>query len=655
MQNTPILIKYRSLFLKHKVPFALGILALLATNAAGALIPGLIQQAIDLLDATKTGQSLGSANTMAIFEKLLLEMAGLAILVFIARLCSRYWIIGAGQRLEYDVRNRLYRHLLNMPSSFFSANPSGELMSRMTNDVESLRMMIGGGIMLGFNTLFVYCTTLPMMIRISPTLTILAFILYPLGVFALTKLSTQVKSLYYQVQDVLGKISSDLQENFTGIAVIQAYVKEDIENQRMKKASQEYLSIYQRLIQKRVLLMMIFIILGGLSYLAVLSFGGWQVIDHKMTLGGFIAFTLYLERIAWPTASMGWTISTIQQGTAALTRVDDILSQESTITSVESPLLLPQPSRGEIRIEQLDFAYENPYFQKRTENLANAKAMGSDEDADPYHPFEKQETPREDLVLKNIHLFIPSGNTVAIVGPIGAGKSTLLRLLPRLLEVPQKAIYLDDVDITQVSLSELRHTVSFMPQQSYLFSTTVGQNIVFHNPETFATLKDTMVVPLADVASIHEDVLGMANQYETIVGERGQMLSGGQRQRVSMTRTLLQSQLIDAPILILDDPFSQVDAGTEERIINALDARKLFANKTTLFATHRMSMVQKADWVILMNHGEIVATGTHQELLTTQPLYQQLQRQDDLRKQSDIPADLTDIDDEQEVLEEQLS
>lgn len=635
MQNSSMFIKYRGLFLKYKVPFALGILALLATNAAGAMIPDLIQSAIDLLDASKT-KTLTPEDISKSFELLLFQMVGLAVLVFLARVLSRYWIISAGQRLEYDIRNLLYKHLLKMPSSFFSAHPSGELMSRMSNDVESLRMMIGGGIMLGFNTFFVYCTTLPMMIKISPSLTLVTFILYPIGIFVLTRISTRVKGLYYHVQEVLGHISTIVQENFTGIAVIQAYVKEDVENQRMKNESKRYLKVYQSLIQKRIILMMIFIILGGLSYLAVLSFGGLQVIDHRISLGGFIAFTLYLERIAWPTASMGWTISTVQQGAAALARVDDILSQESTITSPEHPLTLPKPLQGNIRIENLTYAYTNPYMKKATEDSIDDDGNEIVKTEDPFHPFESDTAIGPPPTLKNIHLSIPAGSTVAIVGPIGSGKSTLLRLLPRLLETPEGSIFLDDVDITNISLEELRNAVSLMPQQSYLFSTTIGNNIVFHNPDEFARLKETHVIPASETASVHQEIQAMMRQYDTMVGERGLMLSGGQRQRISLARTIMQSTLFEAPILILDDPFSQVDAGTEERIIDTLESRKLFENKTTLFATHRMSMVQKADWVILMNHGEIVATGPHEQLLLSQPLYKQLHRQDELRKQSDM-------------------
>lgn len=613
---TSILWRYRDVFLRYKTPFFLGIMALLATNAAGTAIPALIQRTIDLLKNYNNPASplfITPEALLAQLNQIILWLVVLAFVVFGTRVLSRFWITGAGQRIEYDLRNRLYQHLLKMPSQFYGANPTGELMSRMTNDVEALRMMIGGGIMMGFNTLFAYCTTLPMMLKISPRLTLLAFILYPLAVFVLTKLSTRVKHLYYKVQDVLGQISATVQENFTGIAVIQAYGKEATETQRVADESQRYFGTYQNLIKERVLMMMIFVVLGGFSYLAVLSFGGWQVIDSKITLGGFIAFTLYLERITWPTAAMGWTISTLQQGSAALERVDDILSQQPTIVSPEYPVALPQPVRGLIEIRQLSFAYHNPYQQQ---------SEPSDEQAVHW-------------VLKQINLQIQPGETLAIVGPIGSGKSTLLKLLPRLYDVPAQTIFMDGVDITTLTLADLRSAMVLMPQQSFLFSTSVEKNMAFQNPNAVRELVPQLI-PMAEAAQVHEEVLGLPHRYQTLVGERGVMLSGGQRQRVSLTRTLLQSEMAQAPVLILDDPFSHVDAGTEERIIAALEARRLLENKTTLFATHRMSMVKKADRVIVMDAGEIVASGTHAQLFATHPLYQALYQSAEITPDEDL-------------------
>lgn len=604
--------RYRKSFTRYKPYFLLGILALLATNLFAALIPLLIMEAIDRLQAL-SGEAATATQPAAIrrfitslvgegsFNRLLMMMLVFAGVVFVARVISRVCLTYAGGKIEYDFRNRLFGHLLAMPPGFFTAHPVGEVMSRMANDVEALRMMMGGGIMLSFNTLFTYLTCVPLMILISPTLTLLTFLVYPVCIYGAGRLSTRVKKLYYNVQTVLGDISSVVQENIAGMAVIQAYAREADENRRMREECQRYYDTYTGLIRQRVLMMMLFIVLGGLSYLAVLSVGGWQVIDGGMTFGGFVAFIFYLERITWPTASMGWTISTVQQGTAAIERLDDVLSVTPHIASPAKPVPLPEPVSGQIEMKNLSFAYHNPYLKQPPK-------------------------PEPEPVLQGINLSIRPGETIAVVGPVGAGKSTLLSLLPRLYDVPENAVFLDGVDITQVSLEALRKAIVFMPQQNFLFSTSIAHNIGFGKPEILLSEEDQLlsghIVPVAQTAHIHEEVMAFSRRYQTMVGERGVMLSGGQRQRVSLARAIL----LEAPVLILDDPFSNVDAETEADIIAALMERQVFRHKTTLFATHRFSLARQADRVVLLDAGRIIATGPHHELLSTQPLYQKLNR-----------------------------
>lgn len=555
------------------------------------MIPGMIGRCIDILAGTN--EQIRSAG----IEHILISIVGLAVVILAARVLSRVFLIGAGQKIEYDLRERLYSHLLKMPPQYYAANPAGELMSRMVNDVESLRMMTAGGMMLGFNTIFVYITILPVMIRINPWLTVLTFILYPAAVLVLSKITARFKDQYYQVQQVLGEISSTVQENFTGINVIQAYGLEAIENARLSRQSDQYFKAYRSVIGNWVLLAMIFVILGGVSYLITLLAGGWRVIDKQMSLGDLIAFTLCLERIIWPTGMLGWILSTIQQGMAALARVDDVMSRQPDIASPASPASLPTHVSGRLEFRHLNFAYHNPYLKE----------------ADNPQPM-----------LSDITLTIQPGQTVAIVGAIGSGKSTLLRLIPRLYDVPVNSIFLDDVDITTLSLNALREQIVMMSQQSFLFSTTVSENIAFIEPDT----QHPEIKGMAEIASMHEEILALPQNYDTLVGERGVMLSGGQRQRVSLARALLKANSAIKPaIMILDDPFSNVDAETEEKIIAALQARRALADKTTLFATHRFSLVPQADWVILMDEGRVFATGTHQELLAREPLYQRLNQQ----------------------------
>lgn len=611
--------KYRDLFLRYKTQLALGVLALVFTNLLGIAIPLQIKGAIDAIQAIyEPAQTLQGADIETLWQGFyghLWIIAGLAVLVLISRVSSRHFLLGAGRRVEFDLRNRLYGHLLKMPSGFFAAHPPGELMSRMTNDVDATKYLTGGGIMMGVNTLLAYVLTIPMMLMLNWKLAILTFLLYPFVIVFMGKISKQVRKGYYDVQNVLGEISTVAQENLNGMMVIQSYVREEQENRRFEKVCDAYFGTYTRLIHERILLFMLLAGLSGISALLVLLVGGWQVIEKQLDWGGFVAFTMYLEHLAWPTMALGWTISVFQQGTAALERLDEVFSTESNIKDKARTDAQPAPVRGEIEIRDLTFAYENPYAKAKEEPMPETESLSSKE------------------VLSHINLNIQPGETVALVGSVGSGKSTLLRLLPRILTVPENTVFLDGEDITRMSLERLRANIVFMPQASFLFSTTVSQNIAFGRPEILSnrhsepteTLTD--IVLAAETASVHLDIQGLPNQYQTLVGERGLMLSGGQRQRVALARTMM----MDAKVLVLDDPFSNVDAETERNIVSALRARKTFSDKTTLIATHRFSLVSLCDRIVLMDAGRVVAIGTHAELLANQPLYRDLHRLQELR------------------------
>ena len=592
--------KFRAMFWRYKGRILLGVAAILAINALAAAIPWQIKRAIEQLE------NVGGQTTLnAEFYEILAQTAVISVGMFVARVCSRIWLLGAGRKIEYDLRNRLFEHLLTMPPAYFAANPTGQLMSRLTSDVEATRYLIGGGLMMGFNTLFAYLTTLPALWMISPTLMGLAFLIYPFVIWAMTGVSRRVRTASYEVQQELGDISALAQENFIGMPVIQSYVREAAENRHFQKLCDRYYNVYQALIKHRLVLFMLLAALSGVSFLIVLSGGGWQVIAGQMKLADFMAFALYLERLAWPTLAMGWTLSIVQQGMAALDRIDEVLATEPAIPP---PAAVPAETRntGQLEVRNLSFRYDNPYVQ-------------GDENAP--------------LALQDVSLTIPAGQFVAFVGPVGAGKSTLLRLLPRLQPVPEGAIFLDGRDITTLDVGALRKQVVLMPQQSFLFSTTVAQNIAFAQEQAMDALTETSlttyVLPAAQVAHIHEEIERLPQQYQTLVGERGLMLSGGQRQRVALARAVM----LEAPVLILDDPFSNIDSETEQGILSALQARKRQSQRTTLVATHRFSLVRQADWVVLMDAGHIVATGTHEELLRTQPLYQRLNRIETLREE----------------------
>jgi len=629
-----LVFKYQHILGRYNLQLGLGVLALLVTNALLTAIPWQLKHVIDLIQQIFSTEKDPMSYPQLLwgdFYQHLWLIAGLATLMLLARVASRQWLLGAGRRVEYDLRNKLYAHLLRMAPDYFAAHPIGELMSRMTNDVDATKYLTGGGLMLGVNTILAYALAIPMMLIINWRLALVTFIFYPIVIFLMSRISKKVRQGYYDVQSVLADISTVAQENLNGMMVIQSYVREEHESQRFQKVCEQYFSAYTGLIHERILLFMVLAALSGLSLLLVLLVGGWQVIAHKLDWGGFVAFTMYLEQLAWPTMALGWTISIFQQGTAALQRIDEVFSAEPTIQSpTENQHRVDTSSHaGKLEIRHLNFAYYNPYLPENmspqsTNNEATSKINSMLEGTTAALP---QTEARK--ILQDINLSIRPGETIALVGPVGSGKSTVLRLLPRLLDTPQGTIFLDDQDITTLDLSALRASLVFMPQLSFLFSTTVSQNIAFGKPGVITESEhpEAPIIQAAETASVHMDILELPKQYQTLVGERGLMLSGGQRQRVSLARALI----MDAPVLVLDDPFSNVDAETERNIVSALRERKIFQHKTTLLATHRFSLIALCDRIALMDQGRILAVGTHAELMKSQPLYQKLHRLQELR------------------------
>ncbi len=600
-----LLWKYRAIFLKYRTALVLGVLALVVTNLMGIAIPWQIKQAVECIQQIFGGNGPSaspeaSADAWAAFHQTLWAIVALATGAFLARVASRQYLLGTGRRVEADIRNRLFAHLIKMPTAYYAAHPTGELMSRMTNDVDATKFLTGGGIMLGVNTLLAYLMVIPMMWVLNPQLTLVTFLLYPVLIYVMSRISKKVRQGYYDVQKVLAEISDLAQENLNGMTVIQSYVRENQEEHRFGALGERYYHTYKALIHERILLFMLLAALSGFSTLMVLLVGGWQVIDHRLDVAGFVAFTMYLEQLAWPTMALGWTISIFQQGTAALQRLDEVFSTQPAFHAQGEEAPMPAPTEaGRLEIRHLTFTYRNPYQPDAPENRP---------------------------ALTDLSLTMEPGETIALVGPVGSGKSTLLRLLPRLYEAPEGTIWLDGQDINGLDPGWLRRQVVLMPQLSFLFSSTVSHNIAFGEPLAMQQ-PDRRIIPAAETAAVHADIQRLPHQYQTLVGERGLALSGGQRQRVALARALL----MDARVLLLDDPFSNVDADTERLILDALQARRVLHGKTTLIATHRLSLVTLADRVVLMEAGRVVAIGSHAQLLETQPLYRKLNRLQELR------------------------
>lgn len=588
--------RYRHWFLKYQRVLWGGVACLVGVNAMGALIPWQIKHSIERLQQVLAGGGEIHSVVSGLWPALGMILA-LATVMLLCRIASRQLLLGTGRRMEADIRNELFAHLLRQPAAYFSAHPVGALMSRLTNDVDATKYLTGGGIMLGLNTILAYVMVLPMMWMISPPLTLATFVLYPLMAGVITRVSARVRQGYYQVQDVLADISTVAQENISGMPVIQSYAREEQESKRVYGLCDRYFNTYTRLIRQRIVLFMMLAMLSGLSLWVVLLVGGWQVIGGGINWGDFVAFMLYLERLAWSTIALGWTISIFQQGTAAMERLDEVLS---TQPPAEPDLAGwdPHAVRGEIEFRGLTFAYPGP---------SSPAGTG--------HP-----------VLDQLSLSIRAGETLAVVGPVGSGKSTLLRLLVGLESVPPGGLFLDGRDVTQIPKAALRQAVVMMPQLSFLFSTTVSRNMQFGVSSGPVSL-DGVIVPAAQAAGIHEDVLALPAQYDTLVGERGLLLSGGQRQRVALTRAIVNQ----ARVLVLDDPFASVDAETERHIVRALQERQTFSGRTTVLATHRFSLLALCDRVALLDAGRLVAVDTHERLLASQPLYQDLYRLQSLK------------------------
>jgi ATP-binding cassette subfamily B protein len=581
---------------RYRRAFTLGLACTVVTQAVALASPKVLQYAVD--DLTR-----GVTRAKLLQYAVLLLAIGLVGGVF--RFLMRRILIGASRDIEYDMRNDFFAHLEKLPPAYFQAHRTGDLMSRATNDLNAVRMMIGPSIMYSANTLLTFVVALTMMILIDARLTALALIPLPFVSLSVKYFGNAIHKRFEQIQAQLADVSAVAQEALAGVRVVRAYRQEQAELARFRRSNEEYLRRNRRLIFLQGFFFPSMSFFLGLGALVVIWLGSREVVRGRITVGEFVAFNAYLTMLSWPMIAFGWVTNMLQRGMASWKRMLEVLDTEPAIAdigprsrntsphSVRSPQTEISAVKGEIEFRNLTFAY------------------GTQE------------------VLRNVTATIPAGRTVALVGPTGSGKSTLIALLPRLYDPPPGTVFIDGVDVREIPLATLRGAIGFVPQEPFLFSDTLADNVAFasdaQKPPVAAEVSPAesaermeRIHAAAAIARLDKDVADFPKGYDTVVGERGITLSGGQKQRTAIARVVI----MDPRILILDDALSAVDTYTEEEILSRLQA--VMSQRTSIIVSHRISTVRRADEILVLDDGRIVERGTHDQLITRHGLYAEL-------------------------------
>jgi ATP-binding cassette, subfamily B, multidrug efflux pump len=561
----------------HKWQTFQGIFALFVVNALGVYIPLLIRDGIDRLKTAFTPEYL---------TYLALAIVALTSVMWAMRMYSRVTIFGVGRKVQASLKQRLFEHILSLEPGYFATTTVGDLVNRFTSDVENIMRLVGFAVLSTANIIFAYSLTIPAMLSISISLTLLSLAVYPLMLIIVQLFSKQMRSQQVYMQESLSDISELIQEDMSGISSIKIYAQEENERRAFRAKNRELFDANLQLAQSRNTVFPIIQGLASVSLLALLWRGGYAISSGEITVGDFLSLIIYAQNLIFPTALLGFTITAYQRGEVSIDRVESIFFNLPKIADDLDVEPISAPIQGAIVARDLSYTY----------------------------PGAKQPT------LDRLNFSIAAGETVAIVGPIGSGKSTLANVLPRLLDIPAGSLFVDDRDVTEYSLSDLRGAIAYVPQESFLFSTSIANNIRYGDP----TASQEVVENAAKQGQIHLEVMNFPDRYETIVGERGITLSGGQRQRASLARALA----IDSPILILDDALSSVDNQTATAILQNLQTGTV--KHTVIFITHQLSAAATADRIFVMDKGRIVQMGTHQTLIDREGLYRQLWSQNQL-------------------------
>jgi ATP-binding cassette subfamily B protein len=555
---------------RYRRGLALGMGSLLLKDIISASLPLVIRGGVD---------SLTSGFKIQIVVEFAAILVGLSLLKGIFQYWMRVILIGISRDIEFDLRNQLFSHLVTLSSDFYARYRTGDIMARSTNDLNAVRMMLGPGIMYWTETMFTAALSIAVMLSVDWRLTLVCLVPAPLVSIAVMLFGKRIHDRFEVIQKMFSDISSRVQENLSGVRVIRAYAQEKAELHKFELLNQDYVAQNIRLARLSALFMPLLQALISLSFLIVLLSGGYQLLEHRISLGSFVMFNTYMGMLVWPMIAIGWVVNLMQRGKASWERIMQLMREKPAIFARES---------------------------KEAEEVKEVRGALRFEDVEVKYPA--------GLALKKVDLQIAAGETVAIVGHTGSGKSTLVSLIPRLLDPTRGRVLLDGVDLCDLDPEWVRRHIGFVPQETFLFSATLASNIAWGvegaSPEGISRA--------ADLAGLAPDIAGFPAGYETIIGERGLTLSGGQKQRVAIARAILR----DPRILILDDALSSVDTLTEESILAGLAG--VMRGRTTILISHRVSTVQNAHRIYVIEHGEVAEQGTHDQLIASGGYYADL-------------------------------